>query len=97
VAKVNMYGMCYDRRKVEFSGLMPRRRAGAPAGVMRETGGLLSIAPIRPNLIVALAPILQLFAGVSKRQEPMRVEALRAEAAVERLDEGVDVPMSVKS
>ena len=34
-----------DRRKVEFSGLYPVGGLGAPAGVMRETGGLLPIAP----------------------------------------------------
>ena len=34
-----------DRRKVEFSGLYPVGGLGAPAGVTRETGGLLPIAP----------------------------------------------------
>jgi hypothetical protein len=50
-----------------------------------------------PILVVVLAPILQLFAGVGKGPEPVRVEALRPEAPVEGLDEGVDAPMSVKS
>ena len=34
-----------DRRKVEFSGLYPVGGLDAPAGVMRETGGLFPIAP----------------------------------------------------
>ena len=34
-----------DRRKVEFSGVSHVGGLGAPAGVMRETGGLLPIAP----------------------------------------------------
>ena len=34
-----------DRRKVEFSGLCHAGGLDAPAGVMRETGGLLPIAP----------------------------------------------------
>jgi hypothetical protein len=34
-----------DRRKVEFSGLCHADGLDAPAGVMREAGGLLPIAP----------------------------------------------------
>ena len=34
-----------DRRMVEFSGLCHAGGLDAPAGVMRETGGLLPIAP----------------------------------------------------
>ena len=34
-----------DRRKVEFSGLCHAGGLDAPAGVMRETGGLLPMAP----------------------------------------------------
>jgi hypothetical protein len=52
---------------------------------------------MRSILVVVLAPILQLFAGVGKGQEPVRVQALGAQAAVEGLDKGVDAPMSVKS
>ena len=40
--------VCYptlDRRKVEFSGLCHASGLDAPAGVMREAGGLLPIAP----------------------------------------------------
>jgi hypothetical protein len=48
---------------------------------------------MRPVFVVVLAPILQLFAGVGKGQEPMRVQTLRPEATVERLDESVDAPM----
>ena len=41
-----------------------------------------------PVLIVS-TPILHLFAGIRKGQEPMVVQAFCPEAAVERLDEGV--------
>lgn len=38
---------------------------------------------MRAHLVVLSAPILQLFSGVGKGQEPMGVQALRPEAAVE--------------
>jgi hypothetical protein len=59
--------------------------------------GLVADGAMRPVFVVVLAPILQLFAGVGKGQEPMRVQTLRPEATVEGLNEGVDAPMSVKS
>jgi hypothetical protein len=40
--------ICYpslDRRELEFSGLCHAGGLDAPAGVMRETGGLLPMAP----------------------------------------------------
>jgi len=40
--------ICYaslDRRKVEFSGFCYAGGLDAPAGVMREAGGLLPMAP----------------------------------------------------
>jgi hypothetical protein len=51
--------------------------------------GPVADRPVPPILVVVLAPILLLFAGVGKRQEPMRVQALRPEPSVERFDEGV--------
>ena len=42
-----------------------------------------------PIFVVVSAPILQLFGRVGKRQEPVGVQALGPEAAVEGLDEGV--------
>ncbi|ANP91119.1 hypothetical protein BA011_35220 (plasmid) [Rhizobium leguminosarum] len=42
-----------------------------------------------PNLIVVSAPILHLFAGIRKGQEPMLVQTFGAEAAVECFDEGI--------
>ncbi len=39
--------------------------------------------------VVVSAPSLQLFAGVCKAHEPMGVQALRAQLAVERFDEAV--------
>ena len=69
--------------------LLSRRWAGRAGGSHEANRGLVADGPVRPILVVVLAPILQLFAGVGKGQEPMRVEALRPEASVERLDEGV--------
>ena len=34
-------------------------------------------------------PTLKLLAGVRQRQEPVRVQALRAQSAIERLDERI--------
>jgi hypothetical protein len=42
-----------------------------------------------PNLVVVSTPILHLFAGIRKGQEPVLVQAFRTESAVERFDEGV--------
>jgi hypothetical protein len=42
-----------------------------------------------PNLVVASAPSLQLFGRIRKRKEPVGVQALGSEAAVEGPDEGV--------
>jgi hypothetical protein len=50
---------------------------------------LLADCPIGAFLIVVLTPILQLFLGVGKGQEPMGVQTLRSEATVEGFDEGV--------
>lgn len=37
---------------------------------------VVSDRAVGPNLVVVSTPILQLFAGIGKRQEPMRVQAL---------------------
>lgn len=42
-----------------------------------------------PILIVVSTPILHLFAGVRKRQEPMRVQTFRPKLAVEGFDEAI--------
>ena len=42
-----------------------------------------------PDCVVVLTPFLHLHAGIVKRQEPMGVETLGPELAVERLDERV--------
>jgi hypothetical protein len=40
---------------------------------MRETGGLVADCPMRSDeTLLVLAPILQLFPGVGKRQKPVR-------------------------
>ncbi len=50
---------------------------------------LLADRPMRAFFIVVLAPILQLFLGICKAQEPVGVQTFRSEAAVEGFDEGV--------
>lgn len=54
------------------------------SGLFRKAGRTMW-----PNLIVVSTPILHLFAGIRKGQEPVLVQAFGSEAAVERLDEGV--------
>lgn len=44
---------------------------------------------MRSILIVVSTPILHLFAGVRKRQEPMGVQTFRPELAVEGFDEAI--------
>ena len=78
-----------DRRKVEFSGLMSRRRAGCAGGSYEGNRGLVADRPMRPNLVVVLAPILQLLSGVGKGQELVSVQALGSQTAIERFDERV--------
>ncbi len=44
---------------------------------------------MRSFLIVVSTPILHLFAGIRKGQEPMLVQAFCTEAAIERFDESI--------
>ena len=44
---------------------------------------------MEPDLVVVVAPSLQLFGRICKRQEPVSVQTLGPEAAVEGFDEGV--------
>jgi hypothetical protein len=44
---------------------------------------------VRPFFVVVFTPSLQLFGSIRKRQEPVLVQALGAEAAIEGFDEGV--------
>lgn len=44
---------------------------------------------VRPEVIVILPPAFDLLAGIVERQEPVGVQALVPETAVERFDEGV--------
>ena len=50
---------------------------------------VISDRAVRPVFVVVPTPILQLFASIRKAHEPMRVQALRPQLAVERLDEAV--------
>ena len=44
---------------------------------------------MRPDLVVVNAPLLDLLSGVVQASEPMQVQALVAEFAVEALNEGI--------
>lgn len=66
-----------------------RRRAGGVIGIEQRDLGLVPDRPMRASLVAVSAPILQLFSGVGKGQEPVGVQALRPEAAVEGFDVGV--------
>jgi hypothetical protein len=59
------------------------------AGIVDRDRHVVSDRAVWPDLVVVSAPMLQLFSGVGKRQEPMSVQALCPELAVERLDETV--------
>jgi hypothetical protein len=50
---------------------------------------VVSDRAVWPDLVVVSAPMLQLFTGVGKGQEPVGVQAFGPEFAVERLDEGI--------
>ena len=73
----------------KVSGLLSRWRAGCATGILQRTRRLLADRPMRADVVVVVAPSLQLFAGVGKGQEPVRVHALGPNAAVECLGEGV--------
>lgn len=45
--------------------------------------------PVRPILIVKSEPNLHLFSRIRKCQDPVRVQALSANASVERVDESI--------
>jgi hypothetical protein len=57
--------------------------------IQQRNRRLLADRPVGAFFIVVLAPILHLFLGVGKGQEPMGVQTLRSEATVEGFDEGV--------
>ena len=56
---------------------------------MQQDRGLVADGPVWPILVVVFDPSLHLFGRIRKGQEPVRVQALAAQASVERLYEGV--------
>jgi len=44
---------------------------------------------VRPILVIVSEPSLHLFGRFRKRQEPVRAQALSAEASIELLDEAI--------
>jgi len=70
-------------------GLARDNWAGCVTGIHQRDRGLVANGTVRPILVVVSAPLLQLFARICKRQEPMGVQTLRSEAPIEGLDVGV--------
>lgn len=56
---------------------------------MQVNREVISDRRVRAFLVIISTPSLQLFAGIRKGQEPMSVQALRPQLAVEGLDEAV--------
>jgi hypothetical protein len=56
---------------------------------MYGTRDVVPDCAVGSDLVVVSAPSLQLFAGVGKAHEPMRVQTFRPQPAVEGLDEAV--------
>lgn len=61
------------------SRLSSQCRVGCVNGIHERDRGLVADGTVRPILIVVSAPILQLFAGVRKRQEPVGIQAIGSE------------------
>jgi hypothetical protein len=57
--------------------------------IQQHNRRLLADRPMGAFFVVVLAPILHLFSGVCKAQEPMGVQTLGSEAAIESFDIGV--------
>jgi hypothetical protein len=76
-----------------------RWRAGCAIVIEQRYRALLPDRPMGPFFVIVSAPILHLFLRVGKAQEPVGVQALRTEAAIESLDEGVvgRLPPAVRS
>ena len=66
-----------------------RWRAGDAIGTMHGDRVEISDRTMGSVLIVVATPILQLFAGIRKAHEPVRIQAFRPELAVEGFDEPV--------
>ena len=58
-------------------------------GIMHGDRDVVSDRAVGPVLVVVPTPILQLFAGIRKAHEPVRVQAFGPELAVESFDEPV--------
>jgi putative transposase len=66
---------------------LSRWRAGSAKVIQQRNRRLLADRAMWALFVVVLAPILQFFLGVCKAHEPVSVQALRSEAAIERFDE----------
>src|SRR4029079_11131491 len=73
----------------DLSGSVGLRRSGSADASEQRCRGSVADRAMGSYLVIVSTPTLKLFPGVRQRQEPMRVQALRAQSAVERLDEGI--------
>ena len=60
-----------DHPGLEFPGQVHGDGLGVPPGFISVIGGLVADGTVQPILVVVPTPILQLFAGICKRQEPV--------------------------
>ena len=66
-----------------------RAMAGSlPVSVSPVPMGLIADGIVWANVIIVSTPTLAFSPGISKTEEPVRRQALRAELAVQALDEG---------
>jgi hypothetical protein len=66
-----------------------RWRADCAIVIEQRYRALLPDCPVGPFFVTVSAPILHLFLRVGKAQEPVGVQALRTEAAIEGPNEGI--------
>lgn len=76
-----------SRPRAEFPDFVTL--AGCAIVVEQGSRGLLADCPVWPLIVVVPAPTLQLFPRVFMAHEPVLIEALRAEASVERFNERI--------
>ena len=72
-----------DHQGLEFSGFTQGDGLVTPPRFRQHDRHLVSDRAVWPFLIVVSTPSLQLFSRICKGQEPVRVQAFRAEPAIE--------------
>lgn len=71
------------------------RRAGGSGRVCQHDRGLFADGTALPILVLVYAPLLQLFAGICKSQEPVGVCAVIRQGKRPRLQLALSIPMPI--